>query len=270
MLSAEIIKNFQNKIYCYYKQNKRDFPWRKSISPYRVLVSEIMLQQTQVSRVAEKFVEFIKAFPNFKSLSKAPLKEVLRVWQGMGYNRRALYLKRIAEIIVNDYKEKLPVQPELLEQLPGIGPNTAASICAYAYNAPTIFIETNIRTIFIHEFFHHKKIVSDKDVLPLVGQTLDAKKPREWFNALMDYGTMLKAEHPNPNRKSKHYIKQSTFKGSEREIRGKIIKLLTQCKHAEIRQIAKHTDQKSETLYKILNFLVEEKLIQRRDNVFFI
>lgn len=260
-LETTTIKKFQNKIYSYYKKNKRDFPWRKSLNPYRILVSEIMLQQTQVKRVAEKFPQFIKAFPNFKSLAQASLTEILRAWQGMGYNRRALFLKKIAEIVIRDYKGKLSDNDETLKKLPGIGPNTAASICAFAFNKPTIFIETNIRSVFIHEFFSDKKIISDKDIFPLVEQTMDIRNPREWYSALMDYGTMIKSTHGNPNIKSRHYARQSAFKGSNREIRGSILKLLTNHNTLTKGQIIKKLGDDPARIQKILQQLSDEDMI---------
>lgn len=260
-LETVTIKKFQNKIYSYYRKNKRDFPWRKSINPYRILISEIMLQQTQVSRVVQKFPAFIKTFPTFKPLASASFQKILKEWQGMGYNRRALYLKQLAEKVVTDFKGKLPRDPELLKKLPGIGPNTAASICAFAFNMPTIFVETNIRSVFIHEFFPKKNNISDKDILPLVEQTLDTENPREWYNALMDYGTMVKETYGNPNLKSKHYVRQSKFKGSDREMRGKILKLLTMHHKLTNKQIIKKLEENPARVTKILTQLNKEKLI---------
>lgn len=228
VLSKKQIQQFQQKVYDYYHTNKRDFPWRKGITPYKIVVSEIMLQQTQAPRVIEKFKLFIKTFPNFESLSKAPFKDILAVWQGLGYNRRALGLKKLAEIIVSEYKGKLPKTPEELVDLPWIGPHTAGSIVAYAYNYPSIFIETNIRSVFIHEFFGDKIEVTDKELLPYIQATLDRENSREWYNALMDYGAMLKDTRQNPSRRSKHYAKQSTFKGSNRKLRGMILRDLAQ------------------------------------------
>ena len=220
------IKNFQKTVHDYYRQHARILPWRKAINPYRILVSEIMLQQTQVSRVKEKFSSFIKNFPDFKSLDRAPLADVLKAWQGLGYNRRAIALKKIARVLVHEYGGRLPDDVEILQTLPGIGYATACSVAAFAFNAPTIFIETNIRTVFIHHFFRTAKKVHDKEILLLVEKTLDRSHPRDWYYALMDYGTYLKKQHGNKNIKSFHYSKQSRFEGSNRQLRGKIIKIL--------------------------------------------
>ncbi len=187
-----------------------------------------MLQQTQTSRVIEKYAAFIKAFPTIKKLADVPLKDILSVWQGMGYNRRALYLKRLAGIVVHDYHGTLPKTETDLKKLPGIGAGTAGAICAFAYNQPVSFIETNIRSVFIYFFFKDKTDVRDSEIFPLIQESLDEKNPREWYYALMDYGAMLKKKQTNPSRKSAHYTRQSSFKGSNRQLRGKILQLLSQ------------------------------------------
>jgi A/G-specific adenine glycosylase len=217
---------FRNFIWDFYKKNKRDFPWRNTTNPYCILVSEVMLQQTQTSRVIEKYQDFIKTFPTIKSLADATNEEVLRLWQGLGYNRRGLYLKRSGEIIHEKFSGKIPTTVEELVELPGIGINTASSIVAFAYDAPVVFIETNIRRVFIHEFFQDRENVGDNEILKLVASTLPSKDIRDWYYALMDYGSHLGKTLVNPNRKSKHYKKQSTFEGSIRQTRGEILKIL--------------------------------------------
>lgn len=220
--------NFQGEILAYYRRAGRDLPWRKAITPYRIVVSEFMLQQTQAGRVEIYYPRFIKIFPNWQALAKAQTKEILAVWQGLGYNRRALNLQKTAREIVGKYGGRLPKAQEELAKLPGIGPATAGAILAYAYDLPVPFIETNIRRTFIHRFFKNKKAVSDRDIFPLVEQTLDRRHPREWYWALMDFGAALgrSGRNGNPNRRSAHYAKQSPFEGSRRQIRGKLIRLL--------------------------------------------
>lgn len=222
---------FQKIIYGYYREHARQFPWRMSRDPYHILVSEIMLQQTQTERVAQKYEQFITEFPDFSTLACAPLQKVLSVWQGLGYNRRAISLKTIARTVMEEFGACLPPDVELLKTLPGIGQATASAICAFAFNKPTVFIETNIRRVFIHFFFPHRDMVKDAEILPLVEMTLDKSNPREWYYALMDYGVMLKKELHltqlrNPNRRSAHYQLQSPFEGSNRQIRGMILKTL--------------------------------------------
>lgn len=224
-LSQARIKKFRKRVYTYYHLHKREFPWRATTDPYRILVSEVMLQQTQTDRVMKKYNAFIAAFPNFNALAHAAVRAVLQVWQGLGYNRRALALKQCAEIVVREYTGALPASVDELTKLPGIGRYTASAICAFAFNQPALVIETNIRSVFIHLFFKNKTTVSDDEILPLVEQTLDTKNPRGWYNAVMDYGAMIKQEY-NPNAKSSHYAKPTPFKDSNRRIRGLILKAL--------------------------------------------
>lgn len=219
-------KQFHEVIYSYYREHRRDLPWRRSVTPYKVVVSEIMLQQTQVDRVAPKYKAFIKRFPNWQTLARASTADVLTYWQGLGYNRRALALQRMAQMVMRDHAGRLPHDPEILEQFPGIGPHTAASICAFAFDLPVVFIETNIRSVFIHHFFTDRIDVTDAELQPLIAKMLDTNCPRQWYSALMDYGTMLKKQVGNPSQRSKHYTKQSKFEGSRRQLRGRVLKLL--------------------------------------------
>jgi A/G-specific adenine glycosylase len=255
-------KEFKAIIRNYYRHHGRhNLPWRKTKNPYHILVSEIMLQQTQVERVIPKYKVFLKKFPTFLSLAKAPVPSVLKAWQGLGYNRRALYLKSTAERVANEYAGKLPADREALEDLPGIGPNTAGAILAYAFNMPAIFIETNIRRIFIHFFFKNHKNVHDDAIRKLVAKTLDQKNPREWYSALMDYGTHLAAQVENPNRKSRHYVKQSKFEGSDRQLRGRILKIVLRGKKVSRQKIAKQLGEKMERVEKIYKNLIKEGFI---------
>ena len=204
----------------------REMPWRQDTRPYYVLVSEIMLQQTQVDRVVPKFTAFIEAFPDISVLAKAPLAEVLRLWTGLGYNRRAKFLHEAAKMITNEYNGRFPETVETLMTLPGVGVNTAGAIMAYSFNLPVIFIETNVRTVYFHHFFSDNELVSDKELREVVTRTTDTEHPREWYWAIMDYGSYLKRQGVGRIDKSKHYKKQSALKGSVREVRGLIIKAL--------------------------------------------
>jgi A/G-specific adenine glycosylase len=204
----------------------RDLPWRKTTDPWLILLAEVMLQQTQVERVKEKFLAFAKTYPSPAALAAAAQADVLRLWKGLGYNRRALYLKRAAEIIVGEHDGAVPDDADALSALPGIGRNTAAAILAYAFNRPVVFIETNIRAAFIHHFFPGDDTVHDRDLSPLVEAALDRHDPRGWYNALMDYGADLKRRAANPARRSAHHAKQSRFEGSDRQLRGRILEIL--------------------------------------------
>ena len=219
-------KKFRQQVWDYYATNRRSFAWRDNIVPYHVVISELMLQQTQTFRVAEKFDHFVQLFPSFEALADAPFALVLAAWKGLGYNRRARYAQQIAQHIVEKHAGQLPADPLILEVFPGIGPATARSIVVFAYNKPEVFIETNIRAVFIHHFFNHEHVVNDRDIVPLVAKTLDKKNPREWYYALMDYGVMLKKQFKNPARRSAHHAIQSRFEGSNRQLRGKLLALL--------------------------------------------
>ncbi|MFW9946642.1 MAG: A/G-specific adenine glycosylase [Candidatus Odinarchaeota archaeon] len=222
-----------------------------------------MLQQTQTSRVSEKFLEFIKRFPDFKTLAKAPLEDVLNIWQGLGYNRRAIALKNIAEIVVSSYSGNLPADLDTLKSFPQIGNNTASSILAFAFNIPTYFIETNIRRVYIYFFFPDKKKVNDKEISKLAKKTIDLSNPREWYYGLMDYGVMLKKNHPELNKKSAHYRKQSKFEGSNREIRGEILKMLLEENKLKEKDIIQRIDKDPERLREILNTMSKEGFIKK-------
>lgn len=205
----------------------RPMPWREDTRPYYVLVSEIMLQQTQVERVIPKFEAFIDKFPSTKELAKASLADVLTMWSGLGYNRRAKFLHEAAQMIENEFGGTFPDTLQELVKLPGVGVNTAGAIVAYSFNHPVSFIETNVRTVYFYHFFRDDVEVSDKVLKDLVDTTRDEEHPREWYWALMDYGSFLKRQGAGMNTKSRHYKKQAPLKGSIREIRGQILKALT-------------------------------------------
>ena len=203
-------------------------PWRDDTRPYYVLVSELMLQQTQVARVVPKFEAFIARFPTEAALAQASLSDVITLWQGLGYNRRAKYLHDAAKMIVQEFDGKFPEHEIDILKLPGVGKNTCGAIRAYAFNQPSIFVETNIRTVYIHHFFKDDSGVSDKQIIEKLEQTIDRENPRQFYQALMDYGSWLKNNGVKNNARSKHYKKQSKLAGSMREMRGAIIARLTQ------------------------------------------
>lgn len=284
------ITEFQGVVWRYYREHGRDLPWRipesdGSYDPYKVMVSEFMLQQTQVGRVIPKYQEFLKTFPTIEVLAGADLAEVIRLWSGLGYNRRAKYLHEAARKLVS--KEQ-PWKQEELTALKGIGTNTANAIAVYAYNLPLTFIETNIRTVFIHCFFTENESVDDKEIIELVKSTLpeeeqeqseervhstseairnsaDMSRYRQWYWALMDYGTYLKTVHGNASRRSSHYTKQSAFEGSRRQLRGKVLCLL-QTRAMDYRSLAADIDD--ERLDGVLEDLVKESMIQKSNDTY--
>lgn len=253
-------ERFRKQVWEYYAKNKRTFPWRETTDPYEILVSELMLQQTQTDRVVPKYKRFLKRFPTLDALSKASQVEVLSYWQGLGYNRRALYLHQTSIQIVDAYGGKLPADEKELQKLPGIGPYTAAAICAFAFNQPTTVIETNIRTVFIFTFFKDQDAVYDKDILPIISQTVDQSNPRDWYYALMDYGVYIKKMYPNPSRKSKHHTKQSRFEGSDRQIRGAIVRKLLDRQSISYNTLVKDYKD-AQRVDTILNKLAQEGFI---------
>lgn len=216
------ITAFRKTVWDHYKkQGRHELPWRKTKDPYRILVSEVMLQQTQVERVIPYYKDWLRKFPTPEKLAKASLADVLKAWQGLGYNRRAKNLQAAAREVAKQGKF-----PEDLESLPGVGPYTARAIRAFAHNEDVVFIETNIRTVVTHHFFPNKEKVEDKEILSILEKALPKGKSREWYGALMDYGSYLKRSGVRINSKAKTYKKQETFEGSRRQARGAILKAL--------------------------------------------
>ncbi len=256
------IQKFQNFIQRWYiTYGRHELPWRKTSDPYHILVSELMLQQTQVERVIPKYLAFIARFPTTKVLAAVPLSEVLILWQGLGYNRRAKYLHQCAKAVEEKHNGQFPQTEAELIELPGIGPYTASAVCAFAYSQPVVLIETNVRTVFLYHFFASQSEVADKEVLKLVAESVDIEHPREWYWALMDYGSYLKKILPNPSRKSKQYSKQSKFSGSLRQVRGEIIRLLSKQDHQRIIELIGQLQSNPDHFQAALEQLVQEKLI---------
>jgi len=236
------------------------------LRPYSILVSELMLQQTQVDRVRPKYRDFMFAFPKESDLAESDLGTVLRYWQGLGYNRRAKYLWEAAKRVVE--LGTFPTSMEDLQKLPGVGPYTAGAIAAFAYNQPVVMLETNIRAVFLHHYFPEETEVDDEHLLPLVNQTVDRSYPREWYWALMDYGSYLKSVLPNPTRQSKSYSKQSTFKGSKRQVRGEIIRTLALSHALTKHQLELAITGKQEYLQPALTALVAEGLVSEKSGTY--
>jgi A/G-specific adenine glycosylase len=261
------IDEFCNKIWCHYEHEQRPLPWRETDDAYRILVSEIMLQQTQVSRVVPKYTEFLDAFPTIQTLACAPLADVLKIWRGLGYNRRALSLKSAAEKIVSLYQGVVPSDVEQLRQLPGIGSYTAAAVAVFAYGQAVPLIETNIRRTYIHFFFADREQVRDREIMPVVEKTLDRSRPREWFYALMDYGAMLKSAVPNPNRRSAHHSVQSPFEGSRRQVRGAILRTLVD-EPLSLMELAAVLKEDVEVTREIVVDLTKEGFLVQSDGMY--
>ena len=230
----------------------RDLPWRRTYDPYAIWISEVMLQQTQVSRVDDRWQRWLERFPTVDALAAAAPSDVLEEWQGLGYNRRALSVHRAAQAI-SEAGGVFPQDPKELVKLPGIGPATAAGIRAFAFNLHGVYLETNVRTVFLHELYPQAEGVPDSELIPLVELTCPASvedavdavaagadaavntaaetdetelTPRSWYYALLDYGAYLKKTIPNPSRRSKSHVKQSRFEGSHRQKRAELLRVL--------------------------------------------
>ncbi len=239
----------------------RTMPWREDTRPYYVLVSELMLQQTQVPRVVPKFEAFIERFPDESSLARASLADVLQLWQGLGYNRRAKFLYESAKMIEQEFEGIFQSMYSDIIRLPGVGKNTAGAIMAYAFNQPALFIETNVRTVYIHHFFSEDFAVDDKQIIALLEATIDRVNPRRFYQNIMDYGTWLKLQGIRNTAQSKHYKKQSALRGSVREVRGAIIRTLVNGVMSE--SDLRRTLLADERFTPALEALVNERLVTR-------
>lgn len=256
---------FRNLVLTHYKQHARhDLPWRKTKNAYYILVSEVMLQQTQVARVLPLYKAFLDEFPDVKTLASAPLSRVLIRWQGLGYNRRAKMLHEAAKSVVHNHAGKMPRSVEVLETLPGVGHYTARAIAAFAYNEDVVFIETNLRTAVTHHFFPNKEKVDDKEILLILEKVYRSGTARDWYSALMDYGSFLKRSGIRINAKSKTYATQPTFKGSSREARGAVLQALSRGAKNESFLTSILGPGRHEQVQAQLGKLLKEGLVQKK------
>ncbi len=277
---------FQETIWQHYAEHGRSFPWRETKDPYAIMVSEIMLQQTQTDRVVPKYTAWMKRFPTARHVALAPLTEVLTYWNGLGYNRRARFLQDACKAITNTHAGTLPTNPADLEKLPGIGPYTAKAISCFSYGTSEPFIETNIRAVYIFFFFpevlkpdYNGHAITDRQLMEKITETQPEAGDshhiedtlRHWYYALMDYGAELKKNVKNPNRKSAHYARQSKFEGSLRQARGAILRQLVKQsetnsgKSVKLCDIVKAEYIDIERLQKAADSLCAEGLIQKTD-----
>lgn len=259
---------FRKVILEHYASSGRSFPWRDTRDPYRILVSEMMLQQTQTQRVVPKYNEWLEAFPDAASLARAPLPAVIERWVGLGYNRRAKYLQDACKIVTGVHGGIFPREAELLQELPGVGPYTARAVTTFAFNVPQVFIETNIRSVFLFFFFPEEREVHDSRLFPLIEETLDRENPREWYYALMDYGAELKRKTVNPNRQSRQYSRQSKFEGSLRQARGAIVRYLSSTGEASIEAIADCEGISRERIRDAMTSLARDGMVAERDELY--
>lgn len=260
VISSKKISQFQKKIFNWWDKNKRDFPWRKTEDPYKIMVSEVMLQQTQASRVSEKYTEFIKKYPTDKSLTKAPKAELLTIWSGLGYNRRALWLQEAAQTLTE--LDEFPRNPTDLQKLKGIGKYSANSILIFAFNLNLATVDTNIRRILISEGFAGEN-TTEKELFQIAEMVLPRGRSRDWHNALMDYGaTHLTVSATGIRPKAK----QSKFQGSTREKRGIILKYLLENKNTTMNELLETLNCTQKELKAILLKMEKEGLVVKTGN----
>jgi A/G-specific adenine glycosylase len=276
---------FQKQILDWYQKNQRDLPWRKTRDPYRIFISEVMSQQTQLSRVIPKYEAWIEKFPTIQSLARAKVSDVLHYWSGLGYNKRALNLKKTAEIITEKYDGGFPQSEKELLSLPGIGQYTARAVLCFAFDQQIAVVDTNVRKVILTQILNSEnpkdsknqdftladrntiseKKVDDKTIQEIATQLLPAGHAYEWNQALMDYAAnVLKKEKiPIP--------KQSKFQGSRRYYRGQILKVLLQKKKVAVTDIGflikkDFTENEKEWLQKLLDELVTDGFIIYKNN----
>lgn len=182
--------SIRRRLLPWFSVHRRDLPWRRTKDPYAILVSEIMLQQTQVDRVIPKYTAWLKTFPTVRSLARAPLSKVLKLWSGLGYNSRGMRLRELARVVVSEYSGHIPSDVETLEKLPGIGPYTARAIASFAFHRNEPAIDTNIRRVISRIFFGprwptYSKLKSMVDIVAPAGEM------HTWNAALMDFGALV-------------------------------------------------------------------------------
>jgi A/G-specific adenine glycosylase len=252
------IQSFRKRIFAWWAKNKRDLPWRNTDDPYKIMVSEIMLQQTQVSRTIEKYLAFIEQFPTVEALAQATTAEVLTMWSGLGYNRRALWLQEAAKEIVA--MGSFPETAEKLIKLKGIGPYTSRSILIFAFNQDLATIDTNIRRILIAEGFADEE-TTEKELFNIAEQIYPKGRSRDWHNALMDYGSL---EVTARKTGIKPTTQQPKYKKSGRFYRGQVVKYLTKHKKATLKTLVKECAIPNEQEEKVINSLIKDGLIIKK------
>lgn len=261
------ISLFRTAVLDWYELNRRTMPWRDILDPWGIFVSEIMLQQTQVTRVEPLWIEWMRRFPDPCTLAKASVDEVLRLWSGLGYNRRGLALLKSAVQICTEFGGKVPSSEPVLRSLPGVGKYTAAAVAAFAFGQPSIVIETNIRAVVIHHFFHDSLEVPEVEIERIVAFSVWADDPGKWYYALMDYGVWLKRKYGNPARKARMYVTQSPFADSSRRVRGEILKAFRNVDTLSRDTLENRLPFSAERVGQALDSLVAEGFIEYAGNL---
>lgn len=260
--------DFQSYIFFWWETHKRDLPWRHTSDPYSVLVSEIMLQQTQVSRVVDKYTQFLHVFPDIHTLADASKAEVIRLWKGLGYNRRALYLKRAAEVLWTSYEGQFPQSEDVLRTLPGIGKYTARAVLVFSFRRDVAMVDTNIRNI-ITDFFYDGIRQKESVIEQKASELVPPGKSWEWHQALMDYGAL---ELSKRRKISARIIRKTTmpipFRGTQRFLRGRILDLIREEPMSQkrlITLITKTYGKNTDKIHTAISDMVREGLLTRRE-----
>jgi len=265
VFSLEKIQEFQKKVFSFYKKNKRDLPWRKTTDPYKILLSELMLQQTQVNRVILYYENWIARWPTIETLASAMRAEVLQAWMGLGYNSRAINLHKAAQKIVSEFDDDVLEAMKQYKEIPGVGRYTSQAVQIFSTNADLVTVDTNIRRIFIKEFNLPEK-VSDKELWKLAEKCLPIGKSRDWHNALMDYGAL----HLTSKKTGiKPKTQQSRFEGSDRQLRARVIRILLQGDES-LTNMSRTLNVASSWLQRILEKLVSEEIISKKNNRYYL
>lgn len=257
------IKRFHKKIFSYYAKNKRELVWRKTTDPYKILLSELMLQQTQVSRVEHYYIEWTQHWPTIHELAKASRSEVLKMWMGLGYNNRAVRLHKAAQVISTTYKGDVLAAMKNYTEIPGVGRYTAHAVQIFADNADMVTVDTNIRRILLHEFSLPEESTDD-ELWTLAQRCLPKGESREWHNALMDYGAQFLTAKTTGIKPKTH---QSKFKGSDRQIRAQILRLLLD-KPQTIIALQSSLKIQEDRLYTILSKMKRDGLVTQKSNTY--
>lgn len=259
-------EEFHTYIFSWWETHKRDLPWRHTRDPYHILVSEVMLQQTQVSRVLPKYDEFFRAFPDVFALSHASPAKLLTIWKGLGYNRRALYLKRAAEAVVREYNGIFPIEESQLVKLPGLGRYTARALMVFAFEKDVAMVDTNIRQIITH-FFYNDVSQKEKIIEDMADTLVPLGKSWQWHQALMDYGSLELTKMKRPDKPRKASV---PFKDSNRYFRGKIVDRLREGQVLEsllIEEFSKQYKKQPSFIREIIQKLIKDELVGQTGNL---
>ncbi|MBW7889241.1 MAG: A/G-specific adenine glycosylase [Bacteroidetes bacterium] len=285
MKRAVLISALHKKILRWYRQNGRELPWRKTSDPYRILLSEIMAQQTQVSRVEIFYTKWLAKFPTLQSAARAKTREILLQWSGLGYNSRALRLHALAKFVVKNYRSRLPHSVEELQKLPGIGAYTSHAVACFAFRQQLPVVDVNIKRILLRIFGYTTRL-TDKEIWKLAEEILPSGKAYHWNQALMDFGAVIctarnpkcaicpvqkecaSAFSPMFNVPEKRKKKEPSRKGIPRRLyRGKILKMLhyTVLTEKEIAEQLWHSFSSRDVLWlhNLLHQMIADGLLKR-------